>query len=267
MGREQFMAVAGWWTETCGSRNTWRGEYDSCLYLIVFFGVPVWISARGCVHAIDLSAINEGERRDKIRSFVMHYPSLIAEAKDPEDPIYIPLRRIRLLQFMGYLVWFVWCSGIFGLAAVFDTVAILCTGRALTPGEPGFLMTAWTAFILFVITLILYQKLCRPSLREAGIRSVVARRLGPYSDPAEWERPRLVQFANLAKTSASPVAVLSAAEHQVANGHFEEGLLLARIAIGLTDTPEEDRLREDAERVADDCLNHLDRSRDSDFQE
>jgi hypothetical protein len=85
----------------------------------------------------------------------------------------------------------------------------------------------------------------------------MARRLGPFSDPADWV-PELsakvgVRYG-LAELAAA--AVLQAAEQRAALREYGDAMVLARVAAGLAEFQDAE-IRERAESTTDKCLQEL----------
>jgi hypothetical protein len=206
---------------------------------------------------IDVFALRKtGGRLDSLSRFVQDYLGVTGIGPgDLPGTIYLPLRASRALKWMAAYYWALWITGIAAVAAVLDTFAILHSGRALTPGEDRFLIVTWAGAALFVPGLLAYQFIRRPSPRQAHIRAVMADRLGPFSDPADWAPDLLTSLAAAhGLPNLQPASALQAAEAKAVSGKHSEAVLLARLAAGLATQIDESFERERAESFTDRCL-------------
>jgi hypothetical protein len=225
------------------------------LYFTVWFGIPVWFSFRGYVHLMDVFAMKKsGERLERIFRFARDYLGFQGvDSSALPGTVYIPLKASRTLKWMAAYYWLLWIAGLAAMLAVIDTAATWNAGRALKPGEDSFLAVGWTGFAVFVPGLLLYHVIRRPSRRQANIRAVVARCLGPHSDPAGWQSSLLTRVVTAHGLPGTSSAMLQAAERKAASKEYEEALLLARLAVGLADAQDEFTCRR-AESTTDECL-------------
>jgi len=253
------MAIGGWGTEPYGSRNYYCGECDTSLYFTVMVGIPVYFSFRGCIHLIEVSSGEKRkERFSRICQFMRDYFALSeTDPKDAPGIMCFPLKPSRILKWMVLYYWLLWITAVAAFCAVADTAAILQTGRALSPGEDSFLIVVWIGFAFFVPGVVTYQIVRRPTRRQAMIRAAIAERLGPFSDPADWQVDLLTKVA-AAYGSASPPAdtVLQMADDHATSGKYVDALVLARLALGLLDW-QDGNTRERAEAVTDEYLKQL----------
>jgi hypothetical protein len=160
-------------------------------------------------------------------------------------------------------MWFFHFSLIFFGAASILLVVLL---TLLTNRFPNVLNTigaiiCWSIAAAFFSGFALYRFLRRPSRRQARIREVVASRLGPFSDPADWASELVARVA-----PAFGIAVLSGdelirtAERLLKQEHVEDALVVARMALSLTGPPSELDPGGRSEDITEECLHLLDRA-------
>jgi hypothetical protein len=113
-----------------------------------------------------------------------------------------------------------------------------------------------------VAGLALYRRLRRPSARQAGIRAAIARRVGTFTDLADWKIASLGPlFPFLHIVSLEPADVLEDAEKFRSAGKFDDALVRARVALAFARPREESDLIERAELLTDDCLGRMEGAR------
>jgi hypothetical protein len=228
-----------------GAINYCSGEYDTAVYRTTIVGIPVYFRLCYCAHVVLAYSIREKERRERLRHFAQYYLGLA----DLPQRFSIPLRpfqgcgRLIVLHYLFYLgLVYTACAVpiFFGLLGrPLDDMGIF--GRAVAGGF-GFLLLPGLAFYLW----------CRsPSSRQRGIRSVVAQRLGVFSDPAGWESAAAervaIDFGVLTFTSPTLKAGI---DRQLLRSNYVDAMLLARLALAHDDGT----LAERAEAVTDECL-------------
>jgi hypothetical protein len=249
----------GWSTDTHGSRNCHDGEYDSSMYFLLVAGIPVYWSFRGCVHVINLQKISSRERLDRVRKFANRY--LVAPWMAGE--LRFPLRPLGRLK---RLIWYdmgLMASGISAFIAVVAIWAIsLRPFNRWTQGDiimVGLLCALGAPFIPGGIAYWITRK---PSQRQKRIRSVVANRLGPFSDPADWT-PQVIALVaqDLGIKSAKAETLLQEGEQRMKRKQYEDALLTARMGLAITESSPEPGFpteeQERAERITDEVLLHL----------
>ena len=220
------MSHVHWGTHAGGARNARAGEYDTCEFFVFIATVPVYFSFRGCFHVVEMSRVKSGERRERLTEFARTFLGLT----DTPQRLTFSLRAVRSLQCMWFYHFFLI---FFGAASIFFVWLL----ALLTNRFPNVLNTI-VAFICWSIAGALlsgsapYLFLRRPSRRQARIREVVASRLGPFSDPADWAPELAARVA-----PAFGIAVLNGdeliriAERLLKQGHVEDALVVARMVL------------------------------------
>jgi len=272
------MAFVGWWMETFGALNVAEGEYDTAQYFAVVFGIPVWLSFRGCYHVVgELKDPTSGHARRllgfrKTHARWVHAPSPgLAEPTSlhpgregvaPESLFTIPLRRRAALGWMAAFYFLVFALGIASLAAVFSLFR-LTNPKPLEAQDRYFMLVSWCFVPAFLLCLFRYRRARLPSERQRRIRSVVRRQLGPFTDPADWVVELTLDelSSSLGSPASEPAAVLGEAEKQASKGDYALALILGRLSIALAEAEggHPDDVGQ-AEELTDRCLTELESS-------
>jgi hypothetical protein len=248
-----------WSTKAHGARNLFQGEYDSALYFMLVVGVPVFWSCRACIHVIDVNKIRSKERLQRLRDFAAKHLG----SRWPGGEIQFSLRRNASLR---RLIWYEW-----GL--VFCVIMAFAAALAVW-GISGRRFNRWTRHdLMFAVPLsvlgflsvpagIAYFLARKPSHRQKRIRSVVAERLGPFSDPADWTPELIASVAlDMGISPPEPARLLQAAEQRMKSKSYGEAVALARMGLSIADIPGADDIwteeKPRAESLTDEALLHL----------
>ncbi|MBI1917849.1 MAG: hypothetical protein HYS12_24405 [Planctomycetes bacterium] len=251
------MAKVGWATEPCGARNVYKGEWDCADYLTIYIGLPIFSSFQGCFHQIQLAGLREGPRRDRILRFLQHFLEWSdEEVTTPPFTARFPIKPRSSVRRMATYNRLLWVLAVPALLSLIVTGVTLGMGDAISPRLFPFLVVGWVASALLVLGVGAYDRTQKPDTRQARIRSLVAERLGPFSDPADWQADLALRVADGLNQGDTPEAVLAAAGHEAVAGRFAEALLLCRLALGLADENDPE-VEHQAEQLTDDCLSHL----------
>jgi hypothetical protein len=246
------MAHVHWGTHAGGARNCRAGEYDTCEFFVFIATVPVYFSFRGCFHGIEMSRVKSEERWDRLTEFARTFLGL----PDTPQRLTFPLRPLRSLQCM----WFFHFSLVFFGAASILLVALLILLSNRFPNGLNTIVAiiCWSIAAGFFLGSALYLFLRRPSRRQARIREVVASRLGPFSDPADWASELVPRVAPAFGVAAiTPEELIRTAERLLKQEHVEDALVVARMALA---GPSSERgLAGRAEDITEDCLHLLNR--------
>jgi hypothetical protein len=254
------MAHVGWGTEPYGSLNCRNGEFDSAHYFCVTLGLPVWFSYRGCYHVAPIRPDKSPEAAARLQDFADRYlGTTIAGIRLQLRELQIPLRDSRALKRMMLFHWFLWITGLMALMAVIATSAIL--PRGVVAKDVPWLIAFWTGFSLFIPSFAYYHYLRRARGRSACIRETVADRLGPFSDPADWD-PALVMLVlvDLGVNEPAPEAIERAARQRLDARMPADALLVARLAMGLYEPNAETLWRRRFDELTDASLEALSRA-------
>jgi hypothetical protein len=174
------MAHVHWGTHAGGARNCRAGEYDTCEFFVFIAGAPMYFSFSGCFHVIGMSRVKSEERRERLIEFARTFLG----SPDTPQRMTFPLRSLRSLQCMWFFNFFLI---FFGAASILFVVLLALLPNPLPNGAKIIVaIICWSIAAAFFLGLALYLLLRRPSRRQARIREVVASRLGPFSDPADW---------------------------------------------------------------------------------
>lgn len=235
-----------WGNHVGGARNYRAGEYDTCEYFLLIIGIPIYVSFQGCFHVINRPAL----RPERLREFAQTFLGL----PDLPKRTVLPLRPMRILKWM----WFY--ANILGLLGALNIpgVAVLIVYLIPKPfpnGNPIVLYVCGAIGVVFLVALFPYLFLRRPSRRQARIRRVVASRLGPFSDPADWAEQLVAHVTPAFSINVpSAEALLRKAEELVKEGHYEDALVVARMTLALLASPFDGPLAERAEDITEECL-------------
>ena len=245
---------AGWGPETYGSLNVLDGEYDAPLYYQVTFGLPVYVSFRGCFHFIELDQVGDEDRRKRIIEFATNYAVEVKMTQEGRaGRVMIPLKPLPALRRMARAFAVLWVLFVAAFMAPLISLAIWNSGRALNTWEPAFLTVCWTSFALFVAGVILYLRKRRITPIQRSIRESVSRTLGPQSDPADWKKELASWVADARYGTTAPADLLQRARELKADNQHDEALFAARVALALLPSNERQTLREDLERLSQQC--------------
>jgi hypothetical protein len=89
---------------------------------------------------------------------------------------------------------------------------------------------------------------------------VVASRLGPFSDPADWAFELVARVAPAFGIAAiTPEELIRTAERLLKQEHVEDALVVARMVLSLAGPSPEPALAGRVEDITEDCLHLLDR--------
>ena len=251
------MAHVGWGTEPYGSLNCRDGEFDSAHYFCVTLGLPVWFSYRGCYHVAPIRPDRSPETAARLQEFDERYlGTTVGGLRVQLREIMIPLRDSRALKRMMLFHWFLWLTGCLALMAVIATSAII--PRGVVAKDVPWLIAFWAGFTLFIPAFAYYHYHRRARGRSARIREIVAARLGPFSDPAEWD-PALVMLvlADVGVNDPAPEAIQRAAMQSLDARLPAEALLIARLAMGLYEPQETSLWRRQFDELTNACLDAL----------
>jgi hypothetical protein len=246
-----------WSTKAHGARNVFQGEYDSALYFMLIVGLPVFWSCRGCIHVIDQDKIPSKERLQRVQNFAARY----LQARWAGGEIQFPLRTIRPLK---RLILYEWGLILCVILAALGIMAIWVTRdiRQWT-WEKLLLLGVWGGLgLLSIPAIIAYFVARRPSQQQMRIRLIVATRLGPFSDPADW-RPELIGrvVPDLGVDPPDAGRMLQSAEQYMKLKRYEDALILARMVLSLANSPgADDVLVEEkprAESITEEALLHM----------
>lgn len=249
-----FHIHVGWDEHLLGARNRCKGEYDSCRYSVLIVGVPVYFSFQGCFHVIDKSKLKTQERREQMLTFVQTF--LVAE--DLGKRTLLPLKPIRELKRTWFYQYFLW---LFGLTAV-PAVSCLLFAEWANPGPnnniASIIISWFIVILLFLSAILRYLLLRKPSPSQGAIRRIVASRLGPFSDPADWARPLAADVAlAFGITNPTPAGLIQKSEQLFKQEHHEDALIAGRLALALLDAPNDLDLAGRADSITERCLRSL----------
>lgn len=238
------MVHVHWGNHTGGARNCRTGEYDTCEYFTLIIGIPLYFSFQGCFHVIE----RPNEQRERLCEFARTFLDI---AQLPKRTV-LPLRPVSTLKWMWFYFYFLWLLGIAALSGVGLLLLLVLFPMPFPNGGNNIVaIVFWLIDIAFVAALLPYLFLRRPSRRQARIRSIVASRLGPFSDPADWAEQLVARVAPAFGIDVpTSEALLRKAEELVKVGHYEDALLVARMALSLLDCP----LAKRAEDITEECL-------------
>jgi len=244
------MAHVGWGTEPFGSLNCRNGAYDSAHYFSVTVGIPVWFSYRGCFHVEPIRPDKSPETAARLQDFADRYlGTTIGGVRLQLRELSIPLRDRPALKRMMLFCWFLWIRGLMALMAVIATSAIV--PRGVVANDIPWLIAFWTGFALFVPGIVYYHYLRRARGRSARIREIVADRLGPFTDPADWDPAlSMLVLANFGATDFSSDALQRDARKLVEERRIIDALIVARLGLSMLN---DSKALED---VTDECLRH-----------
>ncbi|HTU22908.1 MAG TPA: hypothetical protein VMG10_33025 [Gemmataceae bacterium] len=236
-----------WGSHTGGARNCRADEYDTCEYFILIIGIPLYLSFQGCFHVIE----RPREQRERLCEFAQTFldlPGLLRRTV-------LPLRPLSTLKRMWFYYYFLWMLGI-GTASGAILLLLLTLFPMPMPNVDNLVsIIVWSIAIAFVAALIPYLFLRRPSRRQARIRSIVASGLGFFSDPADWAEQMVTRvipaFGIAAPTSEE---LMRKAEELLKAKHYEDSLVVARMALALLASPFDHPLGKRAEDITEDCL-------------
>jgi hypothetical protein len=249
-----MLGHAGWGEESFGARDCRRGEWDTAVHFVVWMGVPVYFSFRGCVHVIEPALVTPAERLERLRAFAHTCLGMT----DLPRSIHLPLRALGRLKRLVLYELGLWLLACFPLVAVIATPAILQQPNPFLPENVAFLKGCWAGTGVFVLALAAYLRARRPSRRQARIREVVAGLLGPFSDPADWRTDLVTAIAPAFGVEPPNAAdLVEEAQRRLRSGQSAEALLLARLAVGLAAEDGEDGVAMLAENTTEECLLHL----------
>jgi hypothetical protein len=237
-----------WGNHTGGTRNYRAGEYDTCEYFTFVVGVPIYLSFQSCFHVI---IDRPSARREMLREFALNFLDL------PDLPrrTALPLRPLPTLKWMWFYYYLLVFLGIATIPSVAYLLMNMLFNRMPNGADNFVYISCWSISIAFVVALVAYLLVRRPSRRQARIRGVVASRLGPFSDPAEWAEQlvyRVVPAFGVAVATGDEL--IRKAEGLVKQGHYEDALAVARLALALLQPPLDGPLSERAEEITEDCL-------------
>jgi hypothetical protein len=224
-------------------------------YSVLVIGIPVYFAFQGCFHIIQPSKLQSAEQRERVRDFVQIFLGL----PDLTEEILLPLQPVPALKRRWFIEYFLWISGLVilpGIAIILGTVL----DKPAAKDHAIVLAVSFCSIVILFFLAVLIQYLYRrkPSSRQAGIREVVAARLGPFSDPADWTL-ELVGRVAPAFGIVVPTAeeLLGTAERLVKQGHHEDALVVAQMALALSRSTDDRPLVERAEDITEDCLRML----------
>ena len=253
-----MLARVGWNTEPIGSLNVYKGEYDFGYYFIVYWGLPIWVSFRGCFHVIERFRLKSGPNSIRLRSFRQTYMGLPEGPTDSIQDIVFPLKESKALKWMALFHWAVFILGVLaasaGLLKVFAVETIISQPKKQT--AIVILVVGGVTCVVFFSVLLLYQMIRKPRRRQTQIRSIIAERLGPLSDLADWQDDMLLRAAAIHGQQAATSIILANAEQSAAAGRFEEAVFLSRLALGFAE-PGDLEMKQRAEELTDACLNRV----------
>jgi hypothetical protein len=236
-----------WGNHKGGTRNYRAGEYDTCEYFTLIVYIPIYVSFQGCFHVID----RPKTRRERLRDFAQTFLDL----RDLPRQIVLPLRPISNLKWMWFYYYLLWLFGIATLPGLVFALLNLFLNPLPGAADTAVSILFGVIGIVFAVLLILYLLLRRPSRKQARIRGLVASRLGPFSDPADWAEEMVVRvtpaFGIDIPTSEE---LIRKAEGLVQQGHYEDALVVARMALALLPSPFDHPLAERAKGITEDCL-------------
>lgn len=221
-------AMVGSVEEPTGCRNFYKHErtveYDSNYCYYFWFGIPVWISIRQCVHVI--------------------------EKKGPLSFRYIRLKPAFGLKAMVPFYWMVWILGIPAFVGVLSfAIPVKPNAPPITPVNRAIRDFSRWCVPVFIPAFVLYRYLRIPSARQKLIRAVALSKLGVHSDPAGWTQAAVQEILPGAGIElGTPQSILQIASNALAIGDHQEALMKARIALALFDessSGEEAALAED----------------------
>jgi hypothetical protein len=250
------MVHIGWDNHLFGARNCGNGEYDACQYSVLavglpvyFFvvGLPVYFSFQGCFHVIPESKLKTEERKEQMLMFVQTFLGFQGLAKR----ILLPLKPKRELKRMWFYEYFLWQSG---LTIVPPSLFALVIPAAQAPTFVFSLIVV----LSFLSVIVRFLFLRRPSPWQAGIRGVVASRLGPFSDPADWTTElaaRVTPVFGIAVPTSEKI--IQKAEQLLKQGHYEDALIAARVVLALMDSENDPSPADRAESISELCLRSL----------
>lgn len=245
-----------WSTGEHGARNCWQCEYDTCFYFVLTIGLPVFVRFRGCSHAINVKKLG-GARLLAIGRFAAEYLGLPgAEAGNLPPKLHLPLksspslRRQALLSALSPLV------GMWAFMAPLLTLVLLeVPAKALADPEVRMLLAVlWLGWVPLLLGLYVYFRNRKMSPRQAEIRRIVAERLGPFTDPADWA-PALVEAVTLSLgiVDVTCAALMEQAEVKLQAGQRAEALIAARMAMAIAEPVCDDARALRAEEITDLC--------------
>jgi hypothetical protein len=256
-GRRISVARVGWATEPCGARNVGKGERDCAYYLTLYYGLPLFSSFQGCFHEIRLAGLKDGPRQDRILRFLQAFLGWSdEEVATPPSAVRFPIRPRSSIRRMAAYGCLLWVLGVPALLSLVMTGVTLAMGDTIPSHLFPFLVLGWVASALLVLGVWAYDRAQKPDARQARIRSLVAERLGPFSDPADWQVDLALRVADALGQGDTPEAVLATAGREAKAGRLAEAVLLCRLALGLTDAKDPD-LANQAEQLTDECLSRL----------
>jgi hypothetical protein len=156
---------------------------------------------------------------------------------------------------MWFYYYFLWLLGIGTFSGAILLLLLTPFPMPMPNVDNVVSIIVWSIAIAFVAALIPYLCLRRPSRRQARIRSIVATRLGPFSDPADWAEQLVARVTPAFGINVpSAEALLQKAEELVKQGHYEDALVVARMALSLVRSPFDGPLAERVEDIIEDCL-------------
>jgi hypothetical protein len=246
-----------WSTAEHGARNCWPGEYDTCFYFVLTMGLPVFVRFRGCSHAINVKKLR-GARLQAIRRFAAEYLGLPgAEVGSLPPKLHLPLRPSPILRRQGFLSALSPLVGMWAFMAPLLTVVFLeLPAKAFANREIQFWLAAlWLGWVPLLLGLYVYFRNRRISPRQAEIRRMVAERLGPFTDPADWA-PALVEAValSLGIMDVTTAALTEQAEADLQAGQHADALIAARMAMAIAEPVADDVRGLRAEEITELCL-------------
>jgi hypothetical protein len=242
----------GWDKHLLGARNSCKGEYDASQYSVLVVGIPVYFSFQGCYHVIPKSKLKTGERKELMLTFAQTFLG----CQDLAKQTLLPLKPKRDLKRMWFYEYFLWLSGLTIVPVVTCLLIAMLASPAPNNNDIVLAFILWLSVVLlFLAAFVRCLFLRRPSAWQVGIRGVVASRLGPFSDPADWTI-QLVSCVTPVFGIREPTSekLIQKAEQLLKLGHYEDALIAARMTLALVDAANNPSLADRAESITEQCL-------------
>jgi hypothetical protein len=235
-------------TRLFSTRNVSREGYDA------------FLDTQECAYLIRTRKLPP-HRLDALRSFLVTH-CMWDESQVQKLParLKLPLRPSAALRFMVFAQFLI----LFGtpLALIATGVGLACFfDKAKFQSDPGLVLVCALTALTYIAGVITYLLHHRPSRRQAGIRAVVADRLGPFSDPAGWESGLARSVATYLQWNSEPIAWVEDAQQRLEKEEYSDALLLARLSLTLLDRKRDATTIAQAEALTDRCLARLDASK------
>ena len=262
---------AGTWVDCYGARNVHQGEYDTSECRTFVFGVPLLLLFRGFYHVLHVDQIKDTERLECIRRFGQKYLGWVDLPRNEQgeivwdelalaeiaraEPHGIPLKRSLSLMGMAIFHWGLFWGSASAIFAGVITYAFCTMQRPMDSSDRLMLVIAWGIVAFVIAGLFVYRWLRKPSARQQRIRTIVAQRLGPFSDPADWLSrigEQVLPEFNL--HTNDPQDVAEEANKQLQEANYGDALVLARLGLSLARTNNPDRcLLHELQTITDGC--------------